>query len=777
MATVSKWTPFGVALNITATKASVTRTSATKYTVKINASWKVYYSGSSTNYGMTASSGGGSATINKFGTYASSGSGSFTGTYSISGNGSATKTITVTFKNFNSDNGDSATKTVRFDVTVPAWISYTVTYNANGGSLGNVPKTQTKWKDQTLTLSGSKPTRSGYTFVGWGTSTTDTSANYSAGGSYTANASDTLYAIWKKTITLTYNVNGGNSGTGPSAQSATVYNATTSYKFTIPATKPTKSGYVFVGWSTSSTATSASYAAGGSITLSASGTLYAIWKKTITLTYNANGGSKAPSAQSATVYNATTSSKFTIPAAEPTLTDYKFLGWSTSETATSATYNAGDNIILSASDILYAVWELVYVQPRIDELDVKRYSPGVDQYYIVEFNSETNEYTRSDTIIESPDGGVIVVDAYTIDGYAVWSITDDSDTITYYCMVEGAEWIANDEGTYACVEFEYQCDKALSSIVIAWSSVSGESGSISLSPLPSSPVQQIIGDGNLSSETEYDITITVTDENGYSEKHITIPGTKFAMDVMPECAGVCFGGPAEIKDAAEFKYTIKPTKGYTNITLPNNKDFDEVTVPNTYVGYNISKFINVPEGADSGHSFTLYVDSAGIAGQLKQTLVTCSEGYMGEFVRFYYSNTWHKWTQTFKNTSGGDLLWDGNTTPTGGYFMNEGQSIKLSQPISYQPHGIVLIFCRYVDGAGQPHNFNSFFVPKMLVSLHSGCGSCFQMNTVDYNAICSKYLYIRDSTIAGNANNQATGTRNGVTFANNAYVLRYVIGV
>jgi aspartyl-tRNA synthetase len=40
--------------------------------------------------------------------------------------------------------------------------------------------------------------RSGYNFLGWSTSSTATSATYSAGGSYTANAGATLYAVWEK---------------------------------------------------------------------------------------------------------------------------------------------------------------------------------------------------------------------------------------------------------------------------------------------------------------------------------------------------------------------------------------------------------------------------------------------------------------------------------------------------------------------------------------------------------------------------------------------------
>lgn len=270
MATVYKWTPFDVALDITATGSTVTRKSATQFTVKINASWETYYSGAKTNYGMTASSGGGSATINSFGTKASSGSGSFTGTYSISGNGAASKTITVTFRNFNSDNGNSATKNVSFSVSVPAWTSYSIKYNANGGS--GAPGNQTKWKDQTLTLSTTKPTRTGYTFLGWSTSSSATSATYSAGGSYTANAAATLYAVWKAiTYTVKYNANGGS---GAPANQTKTYGKT----LTLSSTKPTRTNYNFKGWGTSASATTVAYAAGGSYTANAGVTLYAVWE-------------------------------------------------------------------------------------------------------------------------------------------------------------------------------------------------------------------------------------------------------------------------------------------------------------------------------------------------------------------------------------------------------------------------------------------------------------------------------------------------------------------
>lgn len=78
-------------------------------------------------------------------------------------------------------------------ITVPAKPSYTVSYNANGGA--GAPTSQTKWYNEELTLSGTSPTRSGYTFAGWATSANG-AAVYQPGGVYSNNAAVTLYAVW-----------------------------------------------------------------------------------------------------------------------------------------------------------------------------------------------------------------------------------------------------------------------------------------------------------------------------------------------------------------------------------------------------------------------------------------------------------------------------------------------------------------------------------------------------------------------------------------------------
>ena len=71
--------------------------------------------------------------------------------------------------------------------------TYTISYNANGGT--GAPGNQTKTYGTNLTLSSTVPTRTNYTFQGWATSSTG-EVLYQPGGTYTANEAVTLYAIW-----------------------------------------------------------------------------------------------------------------------------------------------------------------------------------------------------------------------------------------------------------------------------------------------------------------------------------------------------------------------------------------------------------------------------------------------------------------------------------------------------------------------------------------------------------------------------------------------------
>lgn len=131
-------------------------------------------------------------------------------------------------------------------VSVSEKTSYTITYNRNGRGTLIKPK-DTKWYGETITLAAAPSNPgTGWTFVGWNTLSTETTAQYNASGSYTTNDATTLYAIWRKDITLSYDANGGNNA--PVSQTNTIYNNETATSFIISSTQPTRSNYNFLGW-------------------------------------------------------------------------------------------------------------------------------------------------------------------------------------------------------------------------------------------------------------------------------------------------------------------------------------------------------------------------------------------------------------------------------------------------------------------------------------------------------------------------------------------------
>ncbi len=140
---------------------------------------------------------------------------------------------------------------------------YAVTYDANSGT--GAPSSQTKVYGTALTLSGTKPTRSGYTFKNWNTKADGSGTTYASGASYTGDANLTLYAQWTAVTTL---------------KSITVK------------TNPTKTSY-YVGdtLNTAGLSLTASYSNGTTQTVTSGFTcsptiLSTVGTQTITVTYN-----------------------------------------------------------------------------------------------------------------------------------------------------------------------------------------------------------------------------------------------------------------------------------------------------------------------------------------------------------------------------------------------------------------------------------------------------------------------------------------------------------
>lgn len=266
--------------------------------------------------------------------------------------------------------------------------TYTVKFNANGGT--GAPSSQTKTHGQALTLSSTKPTRTSddsnisYRFVGWSTSASATTAKWKAGGTYTTNASDTLYAVWSTSVNsydVVYDANGGSGA--PSKQTKTAGTA-----LTLSSIVPTRSGYTFAGWNTKQDGSGTTYSAGSSYTTDDDLILYAMWTAwSHTVEYNANGGTGTPSGFTistgeeaytvdAVVFETDTGSEETeveegtgdvetetddadTVGTAVTRDGYVFRCWNTASDGSGTTYYPGDvyNTVKNGGTVtLYAIW-------------------------------------------------------------------------------------------------------------------------------------------------------------------------------------------------------------------------------------------------------------------------------------------------------------------------------------------------------------------------------------------------------------------------------------
>ena len=225
-------------------------------------------------------------------------------------------------------------------------VSYPLTYAANGGTSNPVSIPY----GTTVTVTSDVPTREGHTFLGWATSSNGSGSSYVAGNTFSMPAAAlTLYAQWSaNNYSVTYFANGGSSA--PSAQSET-FGTTVS----VSATPATRAGYSFDYWTTQADGQGTRRDSGSSFTMPASNVvLYARWTaQSFNVTFNANGGSGAPSGASGA-----TDSTVTLPSTIPTRSGYDFVGWNTLQAGTGTGYQPGSSFTMPPNNVvLWAQWQ------------------------------------------------------------------------------------------------------------------------------------------------------------------------------------------------------------------------------------------------------------------------------------------------------------------------------------------------------------------------------------------------------------------------------------
>ena len=118
------------------------------------------------------------------------------------------------------------------------------------------------------------------------------------------------------------------------------------------------------------------------------------------------------------------------------------------------------------------------------------------------------------------------------------------------------------------------------------------------------------------------------------------------------------------------------------------------------------------------------------------------------------------------------VLWSGAN------YISEGQTATLSEAISEQVHGIVLVFSLYEPSSStvKDTDWSYHFVPKYHTMNHNEEG--LAVSSLSQWLHMAKYFYVGDTVIRGNGNNGKNSmTIGNVTISNGSYVLRYVLGV
>ena len=288
-----------------------------------------------------------------------------------------------------------------------ARIPYTVSYNANGGS--GAPAAQTKYAGVNLTLTTAKPTTAkkitvtfnanggsvnptsstkSCGFLRWNTKADGSGTNYSSGGTYTANANATLYAVWSsisvdlptptranckfvgwftavnggqqvtssttfsKDTTIyarwdyiiSYNLNGGYVGDSRDTGTTTIPDSVKHHNENLVLTdiRPSKENLVFKGWAESASSIDVKYAAGGTYTANEPKTLYAVYgSPTYTVKFDLRGGTYTGGG--ALVQTVTRGQNATLPN-NPTKAEHVFKGW------------IGDYTNITRDTVIYALW-------------------------------------------------------------------------------------------------------------------------------------------------------------------------------------------------------------------------------------------------------------------------------------------------------------------------------------------------------------------------------------------------------------------------------------
>ncbi|MBR2194666.1 MAG: InlB B-repeat-containing protein [Salinivirgaceae bacterium] len=302
--------------------------------------------------------------------------------------------------------------------------SHTLAWNANGGELsGNYT---TGLVEFGTTITTPEATRTGYTFKGWGATSTATE-NDKVEITTMPDADVEYFAIWEaNNYSIVWNMNDGTDNVFATTHAIFEGN------ITAPAENPERDQFTFLGWAATESGTAID---SFGLMTAADTAFFAIWEAvedttvipaTFTVTWLMNNGTDSVFTTSSLAENDT----IVAPAEKPIREQFTFLGWATTETGIAID---SFGLMPGADTAFFAVWEAVedttgtfaatwYMNNGTDSIFVKnRFAQG-DSIAAPAQEPDRDGYTFIGWSAEM--AGTLVTDFGTITAdtafYAVW---------------------------------------------------------------------------------------------------------------------------------------------------------------------------------------------------------------------------------------------------------------------------------------------------------------------------------------------------------------------
>lgn len=325
--------------------------------------------------------------------------------------------------------------------------------------------------------------------------------------------------------------------------------------------------------------------------------------------------------------------------------------------------------------------------------------------------------------------------------------------------------------------------------------------------------------------SSYDIIVTASDDYSSITKQIVGGSVSKVFSILAKGLGFAFGKVAEIENALEVAWKVYCRKGLAvtgNIQLykaegDNNARIQVDDKSAFFVSGNSSMVSSIAEGANiylrpNGSGSTdgqvvltntgqlrmvngAQIWGANASGNYRNNFEACTSsnkcsiGYGSYYANEGQTDIYGK-EVTFNSKNGifmtspsaglsgraygvNKVLW------SGGWYMNASQTATLSESASAQPHGIVLVWCKYEVSTGkcdENSSLSAFFIPKYLLS---SAQKSFDMvmSSGKFAVPSCKSVFVYNTKVVGTAHNEASGTASGITYNNQKKVLRYVLGV